>query len=323
MENYLLKKNCASKLKKNNLNLFILMEKNKIIIYENDLKFKHKRQIDFSSNLIEFSSDDIKTKSTQNLDTVEYRLIDAKKNNFIMIDLSHLSLSDMNRIFNSEHYENCEILFLNNNNLSGHVDFSKFLNLKVLDVQTNKIESLLLPRCIIELSASDNLIDKLQSDLPNLERLLINNNRLTIINEYKNLVLLECAHNLIEVIQFYPKIKKIIVNNNPLKSISQMPFLSYLDITECPIDLLPIFSNLKHLIATRTKLTVLDPQMINLEFIEIIDTPIKRLTYFENFDCILLSVNLTKSISSKYKSISKCIINQKGVIVSISKNLSI
>lgn len=299
------------------------MEKNRITIYENDLKFKHKRQIDFSSNLIEFASDDIKTKSTHNLDTIEYRLNDAKKNDFMMIDLSYLSLDNLNEIFISEHHKKCEILFLNNNNLSGYCDFSKFLNLKVIDVQTNNIEELIIPKTIIELTASDNIIENLQSDLPNLERLIINNNKLKTLYEYSNLELLECTSNQIEVIGFYPKIKKIIVNNNPLKSIEQLPFLSYLDITECPIDSIPIFMNLKHLVASRTKLTELNPQMINLEFIEIIGTPIKRLTYFENFDCILLSVNLTKSVSSKYKLISDAIITQKGVIVSISKNLSI
>jgi hypothetical protein len=84
--------------------------------------------------------------------------------------------------------------------------------------------------------------------------------------------------------------------------------------------IIPSYNNLKHLLASNTKLSSLKPQMINLEFIEIIGTPIKRLTYFENFDCILLSSNLTNNISSKYKTIANAIINQKGVIVSISKN---
>lgn len=297
------------------------MEKNKIIIYENDLKFKQRRNIDFSSNLIEFSTDDTKTKSKQNLDTIEYRINDAKKNNFTMIDLSHLSLSHLNQIFTPEHYERCEILFLNNNNLFGVVDFSKFCNLKVLDIQTNNIQSLILPNFLIELSASDNSIEELQSDLPNLERLIISNNKLKTLKEYTNLVLLECAYNSIELIRFYPKIKKIIAHNNPLKSIVQLPVLSYLDIAECPIEEIPLFLNLKHLVASNTKLSSLDPQMINLEFIEIIQTPIKRLTYFENFDCILLSSNLTNKISSKYKTVANAIINQKGAILSISKKL--
>ena len=298
------------------------MEK-KIIIYENDLKFKKYRQIDFSSNLIEFASDDIKSKSTQNLDTLKYRMNEAMKNNFMMIDLSHLSLSHLNEIFKLEHYENCEILFLNNNKLSGFIDFSKFCNLKVLDIQSNNIELLRLPSTLIELSASDNSIEILQSDLPNLERLVINNNNIKILEEYKNLELLECAINKIEIIKFFPKIKKIIAPNNPLKSIAQLQFISYLDIAECSIEEIPIFPNLKHLVASNTKLTEINPSMINLEFIEIIGTPIKRLSYFENFDIILLSVNLTKSISSKYKNVSNAIITQKGSIVSISKNLSI
>jgi len=305
------------------VNKIEIQEINKIRIYENDLKFKHQRKIDFSSNLIEFASEDIKNKSNHNFDTIRYRLEEAEKHDFTMIDLSHLSLSHLNKIFTSEHYARCEILFLNNNNLCENVDFTNFLNLKVLDVQSNNIESILLPKTIIELTASDNLIEKLQSDLPNLERLIINNNKLKALKDYENLVLLECTHNYIESINYYPKIKKIIANNNPLKSIVFLPLLSYLDITGCPIDSLPVFLNLKHLGASNTKLTTLDPSMINLEFIEIIDTPIKRLSYFENFDCVLLSSNHTKTISSKYKTVANAIINQKGVIVSISKNLSI
>ena len=298
------------------------MEK-KIIIYENDLKFKHNRKIDFSSNLIEFASDDIKSKSTQNLDTVEYRMNEAKKHNFMMIDLSHLSLSHINQIFKSEHYQNCEILFLNNNHLSVFVDFTQFVNLKVLDIQSNNIESLKLPNTIIELSASDNSIEILQLNLPNLERLLINNNNIKILEEYPNLELLECATNKIEIIKFFPKIKKIITHNNPLKSITCLPLLSYLDIAECPIEQIPSFTNLKHLVASNTKLTKINPSMINFQFIEIIGTPIKRVSYFENFDCILLSVNLTNKISSKYNIIASALITHKGSIVCISKNLSI
>lgn len=298
------------------------MEKNKIIIYENDLKFKQQRKIDFTSNLIEFSSEDIKNKSKQNLDTVEYRMNEAIKDNFMMIDLSHLSLSHLNQIFKSEHYKNCEILFLNTNNLSGFIDFTKFVNLKVLDIHSNNIESIKLPKSLIELSASDNNIEELHSELPKLERLLINNNKLKTLDEYINLELLECATNKIEIIKFFPKIKKIIAHNNPLKSINISPFLSYLDIAECPIDSIPIFANLKHLVASNTKLTEINPSMINLEFIEIIETPIKRLSYFENFDIILLSVNLTNKISSKYNHIANAIITQKGSIISISKKIS-
>ena len=296
------------------------MEK-KIIIYENDLKFKQNKKIDLSSNLIEFASNDVKNKSKQNLNTIEYRMEDAKKNNFMIIDLSHLSLNSIDKIFNDQHYINCEILFLNNNKLEGLIDFTKFLNLKVLDVESNNIESLRLPQSIIELTASNNSIKILQN-IKNLERLIINNNKLEILDEYPNLDLLECSFNQLEIIKFYPKIKKIITNNNPLKNITQLPLLTYLDLTECPIDTIPLFPFLKHLVASGTRLTEINPSMINLEFIEIIGTPIKRLSYFVNFDCILLSSNLTKFLSSKYKKLANAIISQKGSIVSISKNLS-
>jgi hypothetical protein len=298
------------------------MERNKIIIYDNDLKFKHHTHIDLSSNLIEFASNDIKTKAFQILNTIEYRINEAAKDNFYMIDLSKLSLTNINDIFKQEHYENCEILFLNNNNLFGHIDFSKFVKLQILDIESNNIESFRLPKTIIELTANYNNIKTLQKDLHKLERLLINNNKLIMIEEYLNLELLDCANNNIEIIKYYPKIRKIIAFKNPLKSIEQNPSLLYLDIAETPINYIPIFPNLKHLVASNTKLTELNPLMINLEFIEIIDTPIKRFSYFENFDIIILSSTFTKKISSKYNLITNSIITTKGKIITISKNLS-
>lgn len=297
------------------------MEKN-IIIYDNDLKYKKNRRIDFSSNLIKFASDDIKNKLLLNLDTVEYRMLEAEKVNFTMIDLSHLSLTNINTLFNSKHYDSCEILFLNDNNLSNTVDFSNFKKLLILDITSNKISSLKLPQTLIELTANNNNIVELQSDLNNLLRLIINNNKLKIIEVYLKLELLEIASNNIEIIKFYPVIKKIVAHDNPLKQIVQCPTLTYLDITECPINEIPAFPIIKHLSASKTKLTAVDPLMKNLEFIEIINTPVKRLGYFENFDVILLSLDLTKSISTKYKTIANSIINTKGTIVSISKNLS-
>lgn len=297
------------------------MEK-KIIIYENDLKFKQNRKIDFSSNLIEFATNDIKNKAQINFDTIEYRIKEAEKVNFIMIDLSHLSLKNLDKIFKQEHYDYCEILFLNDNQLNHTLDFTRFANLKILDIASNKISSLSLPQTLIELTANNNNISVLQNNLNNLKRLIINNNQLSSLEEYPNLELLECASNKLQIIKFYPKINKIIAHNNPLKMISSQFTLEYLDIVECPIEDIPLFPNLKHLVASNTKITVINPSMINLEFIEVIGTPIKRMSYFENFDIILLSVNLTNKISSKYNSIANAIILTKGSIVSISKNLS-
>jgi len=296
------------------------MEK-KIIIYENDLKFMDKS--DLSSNKIEFASDDIKHKSILNLNTFQYRMQDAEKVNFTMIDFSNLNLENIRGIFDQQCYTNCEILFLNNNRLSGRIDLSNFKKIKIVDVQHNMINELILPTTIIELTANNNNLQKIQSNLDELERLIINNNKITMIEKYAKLELLECVHNNIEILNTCPRLKKIIASTNPLKNISPYFVLSYLDIAECPIESIPIFPNLKHLVASKTKLTELDPKMSNLEFIEIIGTPIKRLSYFENFDIILCSYELTKSISSKYKNISNAIINVKhNSIVSISKNLS-
>jgi len=297
------------------------MEKRKIFIYENDIKFKKYHQ--FNLDDVEFADDIIKKKYINKLantdnDEIKNRLQQAGE----IIDLSHLNINNIDGIFTSKQLNECQILFLNDNKLSGDVDFSQFKNLKVIDVTSNKIKTIKLPESLEELTANYNEIKTLQNNLPNLKRLLINYNLIEDLHDYINLELLQITNNHLEIIKSYPRIRKIIANTNPLKYINLQPSLIYLDVGDTLIDQLPILSNLKNLIVSRTKLTSLSPEMKNIEFIDLVGTPINRLSYFENFDTIVLTLNLTKNISSKYKSISNAKINiTHGNIVTISKNL--
>ena len=100
-----------------------------ILIYENDLKFKSQQNINFNDKNIKLYSGD----KNNNYDTINARLQESSKNNDSYLDLSHLELININNLFNNKLYNNIQFLFLNNNNLTGTIDLSKFINLISVD----------------------------------------------------------------------------------------------------------------------------------------------------------------------------------------------
>jgi len=93
-----------------------------ILVYENDLKFKSHQNINFNDKNIKLYSGD----KNNNYDTIHGRLQESNKNNDTYLDLSHLELININNLFNDKLYNNIQFLFLNNNNLTGTIDLSKF-----------------------------------------------------------------------------------------------------------------------------------------------------------------------------------------------------
>ena len=93
------------------------------------------------------------------------------------------------------------MLFLNNNKLSGTLDLTNFKILKIVDVQNNMIDELILPRTVVEITANNNNLKKLQIGynqqypiknlkLPNtFECLIVATNK--IINEFPPIKKLE------------------------------------------------------------------------------------------------------------------------------------
>jgi len=285
----------------------------RILVYENDLKFKTYKNINFDNKNLILHSGDI----NKNYDTIIYRLEESKKNNNTFLDLSELQLINMNNpyinnLFNNI-YANINFLFLNNNNLEGYIDLSNFINLISLDIGNNNITNIKVNDNLKELVITNNDIILLPNNI-NLVRLECSENKIiNIPNIYSDLELLYCNNNNIIHINRYPKLRKLVIHDNPLNQLEVSPEILYLDISVTPLTNLSIFPNLDHLVANSCKIKDI-PYISSLRTLELINTPISRIKFYPNIETILCSVNLTKYISSKYSNIYNISLKNNSVI---------
>jgi hypothetical protein len=290
----------------------------KVFIYENDLKFNKNKNIDINSDKVFFDSDNLKNNIKEDSNTLEYRLRELKKNSSTSLDLSHMNI-DKNIILNLPIlYSNIIYLFLNDNNLSGELDLTKFSNLEVIDIENNNLTSLTLPNSITEIVLVNNKLSKLPNNINPIRIKAIKNN-LIEIPPYSNLEILELSENNITKINKYDKLRKLIIDSNPIEYIDGMDNLLYLDISDTDNVKMGEMIKLEHLVAISTKLTEI-PLFKSLKTIEVINSPIKRIPYFENFELILCSYDQTKNISSKYVDLAKAFIKlKKNNVICISR----
>jgi Leucine-rich repeat (LRR) protein len=287
-----------------------------ILVYENDLKFKQLQQINFNNKNLKIYGGNI----DKNYDTIDSRLEECTKNNGNYLDLSQLDLVNINNLFNSTfNYNNITYLFLNNNNLCGVLNLSKFNNLISLDVGHNNIFDIKVPSNLKELVINNNGISKLPTNI-NLSRLECSYNNLFEIPNYTNLELLYCNNNNINNIKYYVLLRKLIAHDNPLNTLEVSPEISYLDISVTPLLNIDIFPNLEHLVANSCKLKSI-PNIPRLHTLELINTPVERIQFFPKIETILCSIHLTKHISSKYSNTYNISLRNNSVIcISIINN---
>jgi hypothetical protein len=291
----------------------------KYVIYKNDLKNREMTKIDVDK--IDWSQNDIRHLYNVNHDTLEYRLQDANNENNNNIDLTNLKLLIIpNQIKNNMYYNNLKHLFISNNNLSGLIDISSFIKLETLDIDYNDISDIKLSDNIGELS--------------------ICNNKLKYIKCNNNLLRLKCSHNIIEKIDFNNKIEiivadynklndlnmsslnncsKLIIFNNPLNNLIIGKKIRYIDISETLIAKLNDCDILQHLVANKCINLKYIPKYKNIEYLEIIGTPIEKLYYYDTYKLILLQFNLTKNISKKYKESNANIQIRNNILLAITK----
>ncbi len=287
-----------------------MSEQKKAFIYENDLKFIKVNDININSPKVFFDNELTRNNIDIDSTTIEYRLKECKKNSSTSLDLSVMNINK-DDIFNLNiDYSKILYLFLNDNNLSGNLDLSKFINLEVLDIENNNIERIILPNCLKELVVNNNKITELPTNI-NPIRIKANKNNLSKFPDvYTNIENLELSYNNITRINSKDKLRRLIIDSNPIEIIESMKNLTYLDISDTnnvKFNELPV---IKNLVANSTKLTEI-PNFKSLEVLEVINTPIKKIQYFEKFDIILCSFNLTKNISSKYVDLGKAHIKVK------------
>jgi hypothetical protein len=299
------------------------LSSNKVaFIYENDLKFRHSRNININidSDKNEFDTKDLKDKFSINYDSIEYRLKELKKdNNLTSLDLSSIKINKNNILNLPIDYSKVLFLFLNDNNLIGELDLRLFNNLEVLDIENNKVTNLIVSSTLKELVVNNNNLTLLPNNI-NPIRIKANNNNLTEIpTTYKKIELIEISKNKITKVSNFNNLKRLIIDSNPLEYINNLPYLTFLDISDTNKVNMELLPELTHLVANSTKLESI-PKFENLDTLEIINTPVNKLQFFPKFNLILCSYNLTKNISSKYIDIGKAIIKVKhNYLICISK----
>ena len=297
------------------------MTDKKYVIYQNDLKFRNQRLLDESK--IDWNQNNIKHLYGVDHDSLEYRIKDSDNNKNIEIDLREMKLNNIPNEIKSNKFINLSHLFLSNNNLTGYLDFSMFKNLITLDLDSNDITKIKLPENLSELSINNNKLEYIECN-KKLLRLKASNNNIANISIETNIEILELDNNKIEKLNIdkLNKLERLIIFCNPIKNIKLSSNLTYLDISETNIDNIDYISSdrLIHLVANSCINLKILPRLKELKILEIINTPIDKLFFYENFELIILQFNLTKNISTKYKENGANIQIRKNTLLVISRS---
>lgn len=219
----------------------------------------------------------------------------AEKENYL--DLSNIKLKELPEIPNT--LNDIIYLFINDNLIS-NINFSNFLNLKVIDISDNCIETInFLPENLEELVCNNcKLVNICQNS--NIERLHCQDNYLENLNYYEKLVDLRCDNNKIKHIQSLPNLKKLSCTNNPIEKIDIQQNLKVLDCSYSNIEGSINFAPVLHsLICHKTKINDVS-NLSNIFEIEFFDSHIECLPFLPKLKSIILG-NKNILISPDYK----------------------
>jgi hypothetical protein len=298
--------------------------RNKYIIYKNDLKYRDSRNLDI--NKIDWDQNNIKHLYDINHDSLEYRYKEYKKNN-IDFDLEGMNLTQLPTIIltQPEKFINLKHLFMSQNNLSGELDLTQLINLELVDVDNNKLVNIKLPNNIQEISAKYNCLESVPR-LPNAIRVRLSHNNINNLNNLNHRVnILELDNNKINSLDLfdYNNLQHLAIFNNPLTKINLSPSVTYVDLSETKITNIDNLYNISHLVANDCKNLIELPKSKIIKNIELVNTPVDKLYYYDNYELILIQLNLTKNISSKYKTSGANMQIRKNILLVISRGVEI
>jgi len=270
------------------------------VVYESDLKFKSKRDID-PSRAIWYDENVKNNYYNKNFDTIKYRFEECEKNDFVYLDLSHLDLC----VFPSNippNIKKIKFLFLNNNQLRvlGR-ELDVFDRLEVIDISDNKLTKITwLPPTLIELVCAKNRLIELPSH-KNLQKLDCGSNQLEQLPIYPQLFDLMCDNNKLKELFVYQKVNRIICSNNPIVMIHPQPQLTHLDASSTHISGCFVANpTIKRIILNNTIVSSIDG-MESLETLEICQTRIKKIYYMSKLKDLVFCSQQEIKLDSDYK----------------------
>jgi Leucine-rich repeat (LRR) protein len=291
----------------------------KYIVYENDLKYKKNRnlvknKIIYDDKRLEYYIDNI------DMDTIEYRIEESKKNNYLYLDLTNMDLINFpNLPINIK--KQVKYLFINDNELKTIPDLSDFINLKVLDISCNKITKIgKIPDTIIELNCNMNKIE----DLPNiksLKKLDCSYNNIVTLPKYQNINKIICDNNKIKKIENYNTLIYLSCTDNKIVDINNCLNLKYLDCSNNKIIKLEQYHSLQDLICNNNNIHELQ-NYTELKYLEIFSTNITKIPFMKKIKDILYDNNNDLLISNKYienYNIQRRIHKNSKIILSFTK----
>jgi len=280
-------------------------------VYRNDIKYKKHRNIDPSKAIWD---KDVKSDYLdKDTDSLEYRLEECKRENYETLDLSNMDSDCFDNLLKHETYEKIKKsvnhIFANGSNLREIPDLDDYPKLITLDISDNDlIELPKLPKKIEELIINDNKIISSITDLPNLKRLEMRNNKINKIIKCDNLERLDAFNNPIVILDKMKNLYYLDISRTKLKDINTYPKLTFLDCSYTDIKKIPKMEKLEELICNDSQVN--DVMDINVEYLRIVNSKIDIIPYMDKLTRISHNNVSDLKVSKKYK-ISR-IIKNKG-----------
>ncbi len=241
--------------------------KNKSTIYKNDLKFEN-----FDISMSDFESEGVKEMYNmyKSKPKIELRLKDSQMENYEYLDLSNLEIDDniLIELFELRKIKKIlskiKFIDLSNNHLTKYPELSEYSNIIYKSVSSNGIIGDIIDNNVVELSCDYNKIKRIKSnsvtklnasnnyleylEIPSIQFLVVNQNKLDFINSYTNLEYLECISNRIKNLNNLNSLTELYVADNIIESLEYLPKIKVLNCTNNPIQKIGYFQKLNLLV---------------------------------------------------------------------------
>jgi len=270
------------------------------MIYKGDLKFTNIENINKNEFETEFETEQVREiyNNYKSKPKIEMRIKYCEMENYEYLDLSKLELDNnlLEDLFKLQKIikilGSIKFLDLSNNILTKYPDLSSYPNIQYLSIGYNNISGEIIDNDRIELSCEYNKITLIKSkslnklsasnnliiyiDVPNINFMVINENKIDYIPSYSNLEYLECINNELVSINNMEKLEELYIAYNKLVELSNMPKLKILNCTYNPINKINYIPSLTLIICSTPK--------ISSKFVVTNTTKIKKdyLIYLEN-----------------------------------------
>jgi hypothetical protein len=272
-------------------------------VYRNDIKYKQHKEIDASR--AEWDNDVKRDFQTKDTDSLDYRLEMCEKENYETLDMASMKNDCFLKLFEHKIFPKIKDrimhIFAYECDITEIPDLTCFSQLQTLDLSRNKLRRLpLLPESLEELIVNNNKITSLDQNLPKLLRFDGTNNRFNSIVFSDALERIHVKNNPITKLRAFNNLHYLDISYTKINKIDSMPRLKYLDMSHTEIISLPSLPMIEQLLCNESKLNDIS-NISSLQCLEIINTNVSRIHYIKNLITLLYHESNPIILSQKYK----------------------